>query len=245
MGTASGMIAQMRKWLGTGEHPPGSNHNEITVRYNKEVDKIGDGPWCDMTITIAGIDSGNSKVVGEFAYTPSHANWFVKQGTWHYGTKGIKPGAVVFFDWSGSRSIGNIDHVGNVESVNRDGTFDTIEGNSGDKCVRKVRDSTYVVGYGMPHYTQPALRAPDGDPVLKLGSRGAETTMLQRCLNEIVHTGLVTDGDFGPLTRDATKEFQSGRKDASGKRLLADGEYGKKTAEAMEAALAAKKAAGK
>lgn len=151
MGTADGMVAQMRKWLGTGERPAGSNYNEIVRRYNREVDAIGSGPWCDMTVTIAGIDSGNSEVVGKFAYTVWHAQWFQKRGQWHYGTKGIRKGDVVFFDWTGTRQIGRIDHVGVVEKVSGSIIY-TIEGNIGDQCQRKGRDGTYIVGYGRPAY---------------------------------------------------------------------------------------------
>src|SRR5882672_2075034 len=98
MGTAAGMIAEARKSLGTTEHPPGSNHNYITQYYNKHVSQIGNGPWCDMSVTMWGMLSGNGAVVGKFAYTVSHAQWFKRKGRWHSGTHGIKPGDVLFFD---------------------------------------------------------------------------------------------------------------------------------------------------
>lgn len=236
MGTASGFVSQMKKWIGTGENPPGSNNNEIVRRYNAEVDKIGRGPWCDMTVTIAGIDSGNAAVVGKFAYTPSHAQWFVSQGRWHYGTAKIAPGAVVFFDWSGTRKIGNIDHVGVVERVSG-GKIYTIEGNKDDKCVRVVRDATYIVGYGAPAFSKPKLAAPSGDPVIKKGQSGARPLMLQRCLNKVQNAGLAEDGDFGPKTEAAMEKFQGAHKDSKGKKLTKDGEYGKNSAWAMAQAL--------
>ncbi|WP_236051998.1 CHAP domain-containing protein [Nonomuraea cypriaca] len=37
---------------------------------------------------------------------------------------------MVFFDWSGSKNIPAIDRVGVVESVHKDGTVVTIEGNT-------------------------------------------------------------------------------------------------------------------
>lgn len=234
LGTANDMVKAMSGWLGTTEHPPGSNHNQITVRYNKEVDQIGDGPWCDMTVTISGIDSDTSPVVGKFAYTPSHAAWFNKQGAWHYGTSGIRRGAVVFYDWSGSRSIGNIDHVGVVEHVNGDGTFTVIEGNHNDRCERVVRNSTYVVGYGMPAYSAPRLVAPTGKPYLQVGSSGGRVEMLQRCLNKLLKLHLVLDGDFGPLTRKAVIAFQIKSKF---KKAEQDGVYGPQTQGALAKAL--------
>lgn len=236
LGTTDAMVKAMAHWLGMGERPPGSNHNEITVRYNKEVEPIGDGPWCDMTVTISGIDSHTSPVVGKFAYTPSHASWFNKSGRWHYGTSGIRRGAVVFYDWSGSRSIGNIDHVGLVEHVYADGTFTAIEGNHNDRCERVVRDATFVVGFGAPAYAAPRLVAPAGKPFLQVNSSGGRVEMLQRCLNKILGLHLVLDGAFGPLTKKALVAFQIKSKF---RKADQDGVYGPQTAGAMAKALKA------
>ncbi len=235
-GTASGMIRCMNAMLGTTEHPPGSNHNEITVWYNTHVKPIGDGPWCDMEISKAAAESGNADVVGQHAYTPEHANWFAARGQWHSGAAGIRPGDVVFFDWSGSRSRDAIDHVGLVVRVEGSKIF-TIEGNKGDECVRVTRDSTYIAGYGRPAYAKPMLKAPTGTPVLKKGSAGGKIVVLQRCLNKVQKTKLVEDGSFGDLTKAAVKAFQGSHKDAKGHRLLVDGEYGGNTASAMTKAL--------
>lgn len=240
MGTASGMIAQMRSWLGTKEYPAGSNFNRIVERYNKEIKKIGVGPWCDMTVSIAAKDSGNAKVVGQFAYTPEHAQWFYDQGRWHSGAAGIAPGDVVFFDWGGTKSRSAIDHVGVVERV-ENGKIYTIEGNKADECMRVVRDDTYIAGYGRPAYDKPALKAPSGDPVLRKDSVGARVTMLQRCLNKVIKAGLVEDGDFGPKTETAVEKFQKAHKDSKGRILTKDGEYGDNTAASLAAEL--KKAA--
>lgn len=151
MGTADGFVAEARSDLGMREYPPGSNHNDITEYYNARVDRIGNGPWCDMAVTKWGMESGNGDVVGKFAYTVWHARWFQKRSQWHSGTRGVRKGDVIFFDWSGSRSIGAIDHVGIVEKVSGSVIY-TIEGNSGDVCRRVARDSTYVVGYGRPAF---------------------------------------------------------------------------------------------
>ena len=56
----------------------------------------------------------------------------------------------VFFDWGND---GSVDHVGIVESV-VDGNIYTVEGNSGDKVVRRSYPIGYgqIVGYGVPAY---------------------------------------------------------------------------------------------
>jgi len=157
IGTVQGMLAAAKKTIGMGESPPKSDHNKITEWYNSHIARIGNGPWCDMAVTYWAGQSSNlpaifaGKGVG-FAYTVAHAHQFQKKGRWHAGAAGIKPGDIVFFDWNGSRSMQNIDHVGVVEKVSGKRIV-TIEGNTtGDSCRRQVRDAKYIVGYGRPAY---------------------------------------------------------------------------------------------
>ncbi|WP_131737926.1 CHAP domain-containing protein [Actinomadura roseirufa] len=104
-------------------------------------------PWCDMFLAWAAQKAGVTEQAGQFASTIEHAKWFREHDAW--GTT-PEPGALVFYDWSGSGDPDQIDHVGLVESV--DGkTLHTIEGNAdGDKLTRKTRDLDAVVGFGYP-----------------------------------------------------------------------------------------------
>jgi peptidoglycan hydrolase-like protein with peptidoglycan-binding domain len=225
MGSASGMITAMRRLLGTEEHPPGSNHNTITSWYGF------DGAWCDMTVSYAAAHSDNlSAVMGKFAYTVAHAQAFRSHGRWHYGLGGVRPGDVVFFDWSGTRSIGAIDHVGVVEAVHSNGTVTTIEGNTSNRCMRHRRNSAAVVGYGRPAYGD-AAPLPPTDGILRKGSKGNAVRTLQRNLNTVLGTKLAVDGDFGPATESAVRAFQKKYG------LTADGQYGPASAAVMKAAL--------
>ncbi|MFI6737905.1 CHAP domain-containing protein [Nonomuraea sp. NPDC050451] len=105
------------------------------------------GPWCDMFIAWAADKADLSQYVGEFAWTPSHAAWFMKQGAW---TQKPEPGALVFFDWKGGKSYKGIDHVGIVESVSGK-KIHTIEANVDRIWLkRKTRETDKVVGYGIP-----------------------------------------------------------------------------------------------
>lgn len=87
------------------------------------------------------------------AYTPTGANWFRSKGRWVDGTKGVKPGDLVYFKFPG---MNRISHVGIVESVEADSVV-TIEGNTsgtsgGDQrnsgLVARKRRKSYIVGYG-------------------------------------------------------------------------------------------------
>ncbi|GHE28142.1 hypothetical protein GCM10017673_32970 [Streptosporangium violaceochromogenes] len=107
----------------------------------------GAAPWCDMYLSWAAKKLGYEEWVGQFAYTVHHARWFQRQDAW--GTV-PRPGAIVFFDWSGSKKIGGIDHVGIVTRVEGT-TIHTIEGNiDGGVAKRKQRGTDKVVGYGYP-----------------------------------------------------------------------------------------------
>lgn len=60
-------------------------------------------------------------------------------------------------------------------------------------------------------------------PTLRRGSKGAEVSNLQKCLNRVFNYGLVVDGHFGNNTYNALCNFQLRY------RLTIDGIYGKHT----------------
>lgn len=121
--------------------------------YRKTIDGDHDSyfstaPWCDMFLAWAAQQAGVGPQAGQFASTIDHAKWFQKQGAFGHTPEA---GALVFFDWSGSGDIDQIDHVGLVESVDGD-CLHTIEGNTdGGQLIRHTRcDDGVVVGYGYP-----------------------------------------------------------------------------------------------
>jgi hypothetical protein len=128
----------------------GGAHTKFGEWYGKNVEFDADyssAPWCDMYLSWAAHKLGYEEWIGQFAWTVAHAKWFKEQGAWG---KTPKPGAFVFYDWSGTNKIDNIDHVGIVTRVEGD-TIHTIEGNiDGGVAKRKERDTSKVVGYGYP-----------------------------------------------------------------------------------------------
>ncbi len=112
--------------------------------------------WCDMFVSWSAKQVGQEAEVGHAAFTVDHAKWFEQQGAW--GTT-PKPGAIVFYDWQGTKDISGIDHVGLVKSVTGDGKIQTIEGNIGDAVVAKTRPTDKVVGYGYPDMVRQKLIA--------------------------------------------------------------------------------------
>ena len=223
------MIAQARKLLGTRESPPGSNHNFITSWYGF------DGPWCEMTISYVAAHSDNlSAVLGKYAWTVGRAQALKDAGRWHYGLGGVRPGDIVYFDWSGGGRISGIDHVGLVEAVNSNGTITTLEGNTSNVMMRRVRRAS-IVGYGRPRYSG-AAAMPSTDGILRVNSIGNAVKTLQGNLNKVMGSKLTVDGYFGSATETTLKAFQSRY------RLEVDGVYGPQSAAMMKAALAGKTA---
>jgi hypothetical protein len=146
------VLDRLRDALGTGETPPNSNHNFITIWYNNNVAKIGDGPWCEMTNTWAMWTGGCKEIKSGRAYTVYATHDAISEingSSWHYGTKGMRAGDEVYYDWSGKKGNATlVDHTGTVEKIIGDGTFYVLEGNSTANLLRRQRrDGTFVVGY--------------------------------------------------------------------------------------------------
>jgi hypothetical protein len=132
-----------------GYNEKSSGYTKYGDWYGKHVDNdasFATAPWCDMFLAWAADKAGVQDWAGEFASTPDHASWFKKQHAWGHKPE---PGAIVFFSWSGGQSIGDIEHVGIVESVHGS-TLRTIEANHNNHLGRTTRDVSQVVGYGYP-----------------------------------------------------------------------------------------------
>ena len=74
---------------------------------------------------------------------------------------GFKPGDVVLFHWSATKSTWvsgfySFDHVGIIEKCNSDGSYTTIEGNTGGssngEVMRQIRWPSNICGVGRPAY---------------------------------------------------------------------------------------------
>jgi hypothetical protein len=151
------MIHLLEAQLGYSEQ--GGGYTKFGNWYGHTVEFDSDysaQPWCDMFLSWAAHKLGYQEWFGQFAYTVDHAKWFVDHGAWGATPE---PGAVVFYDWSGSGTVDGIDHVGMVISVDGD-TIHTIEGNVDGAYVKeKVRDQSFVVGYGYPDKIKSKLAA--------------------------------------------------------------------------------------
>lgn len=158
MASADDIIKVAEKEIGTKENPPDSNKVKYnTWLYGREVrDGVPAGssyPWCAAFVSWV-FYQVDASLIKKSASCMEIANWFKEHGQWKSGSP--KRGDVVFFRFGTNSRWTN--HVGIVESVNKDGSINTIEGNTsrtdddnGGCVMARVRRSN-IVGYGVPKY---------------------------------------------------------------------------------------------
>lgn len=245
-GLAGAVLAAAMRHRGTTENPPGSNRTPFGAAYG-----WNGVAWCNIFVSRVGFEvAGNYDLLGKFAGTIACAEWWQKQG--RFGTE-PRPGAAVFFDWKGGRSIGAIDHIGLVIEPLGNGRVRTIEGNAaikgkGDGVWVHDRSTSFIVGYGYPSYAGKSPKAASaaaaavGPKPAAHGSKGAavpafpglmkrtKTGAGVRALQERLKARgwkITVDGEFGPQTDRIVRAFQ---KD---KGLTVDGEVGPLTWNAL------------
>jgi len=197
-----GMIREAEKSLGLRE----PNHIQIWYRERNGPAFAYNFPWCNAAITYWATMAGERDAVlfgTDYAYTVWHAQRFKDAGQWHGGTKGIRRGDIVFFDWSGSREIGRIDHVGIVTGVSGSNIF-TIEGNTENVCARRVRTAATIAGYGRPKYKAAAAAPSAGgartyivqprDTLSGIAKEHRTTTAVLTELNNLADPDRITAG---------------------------------------------------
>ena len=150
---------------------------------------------------------------------------------------GFKAGDIVFFHWSNAKSTAvpgayTLDHVGIIEKVNSDGTYTTIEGNTGNSAygevMRRTRSASVISGVARPDYKSETTS-------IKTNSSGSSSIKsVQTWLNSTYKTGLTVDGVYGSLTKKAlVKALQTELNKQYGSKLVVDGIYGEKTNNAV------------
>jgi hypothetical protein len=195
------VLNKLRGALGTDEDPHGSNHNFITEWYNKKVAKIGNGPWCEMTNTWCMWEGGAKAIKVGRAYTVYAVTDAIEKkldSEWHWGTKGMRAGDQVYYDWSGKKGdASKVDHTGTVEKILGDGTFYVLEGNtSGNRLQRMRRDKRYVVGYA--RFNWDALPTPPKPKPADPPAKPKPDPELTKRIQQVLEVRL--DGQWGPAT---------------------------------------------
>lgn len=105
--------------------------------------------WCAVFVSWCADQAGllDDGSMPKFAVCDDGIRWFIERGRWFNRNISPELGMVIFFDWD---QDGRSDHVGIVEKC-EDGMIYTLEGNSGDVCIKKwyaVGDKV-IMGYGL------------------------------------------------------------------------------------------------
>lgn len=155
--TAQKLINMAISQIGITEYPANSNNVKYNTEYYGRVVSGSDYPWCCAFIwwlfKVCGASSlfyGGNKT----AYCPTVENYYKSKGKW-YSTG--KVGDLVLFDFNGKGIAG---HIGIVEKVNSDGSYTTIEGNTGSgndanggAVMRRTRYKSSIRGFARPDYS--------------------------------------------------------------------------------------------
>lgn len=141
------VLNQARAWIGVGENPPGSNHNEITTYYG------WDAAWCCMFIWAIFNKTGHGDLFmggGKEAYCFNVMDWYKDRGKF-----GSSPrlGALVIYGGSG--------HIGIIESMSGN-NWVSIEGNLSDTVKRSNGPSCSTV-LGFCYIDYPTTTASTGN----------------------------------------------------------------------------------
>ncbi len=144
-------------------------------------------------------------------------------------TKNYKPGDLVIFSWSGEPStwisgMKSLDHIGIIEKVNADGTYTTIEGNTGSssngEVMRRTRYLSQISCACRPAYkTEEKVAFRTYSIKMSKIWKGAitnkpEQVLALQCLLRVkCYKGkdgkkLTLDGVFGNNTEYALKKFE-------------------------------------
>lgn len=155
MATVNDILKIAKAEIGVKESPANSNNVKYnTWYYGKSVNGSA-YPWCAAFVSWV-FSQVDSTLIKKSASCMEIGNWFKSNNQWK--TNNPQPGDVVFFKFNTNSRWTN--HIGLVESVNVDGSINTIEGNTSDSSddnggsvMRRTRKSN-IVGYGIPKYNQ-------------------------------------------------------------------------------------------
>lgn len=154
--TAQNILNVAASQIGVKERPANSNKVKYnTAYYGHEVSGSG-YPWCCVFVWWVFKTCGASELFyggKKTAYCPTVEGYYKKLGKWHSSGK---PGDLVLFDFSRKGIAG---HIGIVEKVNSDGSYTTIEGNTGSgndanggAVMRRTRYKSTIRGFARPDY---------------------------------------------------------------------------------------------
>ena len=230
--TRKEFVAQMQAWVGLKESD--GSHKKIIDIYNtiKPLPvgyklKYNDA-WCAGTVSAAAQVCDATDIIPTECSCPRMIDKAKEMGIWVEADNHVpQPGDIALYDWDDNGkgdNTGRPDHVGVVEEC--DGKkFVVIEGNYSNSVKRRTMEvnGKYLRGFIVPKFDagstvedKPVARELFSMQVemLKKGCKGDVVKAMQILLagNGYKCGSAGADGDFGPATESALKEFQEKKK---------------------------------
>ena len=151
--TAAYIVNLFLAFVGIKEVPTGSNNVIFNTHYyGREVSGIA-YPWCCTNVWDVFRIAGASDLFYDGKKTASCIavqDWGKKAGLEVHKTQGRK-GDLILLDWNGN---GVPDHIGMIADRNPDGSYATVEGNTGDAVLRRTRVVSNVCCILRPKYEE-------------------------------------------------------------------------------------------
>ena len=153
MSSASQVLKIARSQIGVKESPADSNKVKYNNEYYGRVVSGDNYDWCAVFVWWVFKEAGCSELFfggKKSAYCPSIADYYIAKGQ-TVGKNEGKAGDIVLFDFNDN---GTSDHIGIIEKKNSDGTYTTIEGNTGGngQVMRRTRYKSDINHICRPKY---------------------------------------------------------------------------------------------
>ncbi|WP_426347990.1 peptidoglycan-binding protein [Alloiococcus sp. CFN-8] len=220
---ASKIVEKAKSFIGVKENPPSSNDVVFNRNYYGRIVRGSAYPWCVTFIWDVFRLAGASTLFyngQKTAYCPTLEGWGRSQGL-VVGKNSGTDGDIVLYDFKGR---GEATHAGIIEKNNLDGSYTTIEGNTGinsdengGTVMRRVRNTSVIRCIIRPKYLQEPVNTTKTPNTIK---------EVQEYLNEKLKGNLSIDGSFGPLTNKALIMYWQS---VVGSGLSVDGSFGPKS----------------
>lgn len=208
--------------IGEHEDPPGSNMTKYGQAYG-----WNGVAWCCIFVWWCFKEAGLSNLFyngNKTASCTALMKWAANNGL--FVTKDFRKGDVFLYDYDNIPS--DSEHTGIYTGERTGAAYIAVEGNYADKVARVTRDAKEIIGAFRPRWTEDPVAESGVDltlPELSKGDRNASVEAMQILLegNGYSCGRYGCDGDFGPDTEKALREYQQYRG------LSADGVCGEKT----------------
>lgn len=177
MTTAQAYLTEQRKHLGFHGGPPNGNHTPFGAFTGFQ-----NQAWCGSFQEYCAAQVGLALPGGKTGMVSTHIGYALYH---QLGRISMTPavGAHAFYDWSGRRSPGGVDHIECVESVIDSQHYIAIGGNVNSSVLRVRRTvSPFVVGFGMPVYSGAPAPGHPKPPVAHPVPVGAPSVSLGRVI---------------------------------------------------------------